>query len=77
MPTVLRHEGFRFMIFLNDHEPPHVHVHKAGNECRVGLDPVVVLHNYGFNRRDLSYIIKITNDSHAQLLKAWHELHGD
>jgi hypothetical protein len=62
---------------LNDHEPPHVHVHKAGNECRVGLDPVVVLHNYGFNPRDLRRIVEITNDQRALLLKSWHEIYGD
>lgn len=30
MPTVLKVDGFKFVIFTDDHEPAHVHVFKAG-----------------------------------------------
>lgn len=38
MPTVARHNGFRFVIYPNDHLPPHVHVKmRDGRECRIDL----------------------------------------
>ena len=42
MPTVLRVDGFSFRFYSNDHAPPHVHVTRAGTECRVLLDSLVV-----------------------------------
>ena len=39
MPTVVYEDGFRFVIYPNDHLPPHVHV-KSGDrqECRINLE---------------------------------------
>lgn len=44
MPTVLRRDGFRFMIYQGDaeHEPAHVHAVKAGTEVVILLAPVAV-----------------------------------
>ncbi len=36
MPTVHLQGGFRFVIYPNDHRPPHVHVFKAGTEVVLG-----------------------------------------
>lgn len=36
MVTVLRAEGFRIVIFTNDHEPAHVHVFGDG-EAKIDL----------------------------------------
>ena len=39
VPKVLRDiGGYKFVIFLDDHEPAHVHVKKAGNMVRIQLD---------------------------------------
>jgi Domain of unknown function (DUF4160) len=35
MPVFFRYHGFRFFIYANEHEPPHVHVEKAGKEIKV------------------------------------------
>lgn len=32
MPTVLRKDGFNFVIYPDDHEPMHMHVKQAGKE---------------------------------------------
>ena len=37
MPTVLRKRGFRVMIYVDDHEPPHVHAWKDDAEVIVTL----------------------------------------
>ena len=38
MPTIVRDNGFSFVIYPNDHLPPHVHVKlRDGRECRIDL----------------------------------------
>jgi len=37
MPTVLRIDGLRFVIWPNDHPPPHVHVFSAEAEAKIDL----------------------------------------
>ena len=38
MVTVHRAHGFRFVIFPNDHSPPHVHVFGQGGEVKIVLE---------------------------------------
>ena len=38
MVTVHRAHGFRFVIFPNDHNPPHVHVFGQGGEAKIVLE---------------------------------------
>ena len=40
MPTVLRQDGFEFVIYTNDHEPMHVHAYKGDGEAKIELSPV-------------------------------------
>ena len=35
MVTIHRAYGFRFVIFPNDHSPPHVHVIAQGGEAKI------------------------------------------
>ena len=37
MPTVHRAQGFRFVIFTNDHEPAHVHAVSGEGEAKIEL----------------------------------------
>jgi hypothetical protein len=37
MPKILEKDGFRVVIYLNDHLPSHVHVWKGGGEVRIQL----------------------------------------
>jgi hypothetical protein len=38
MVTVHRAHGFRFVIFVNDHSPPHVRVFGQGGEAKIVLE---------------------------------------
>jgi hypothetical protein len=38
MITVHRAHGFRFVIFPNDHSPPHIHAIGHGGEAKIILD---------------------------------------
>lgn len=80
MPTVLRFEGLRVVIYLNDHRPAHVHVTGTEGEAVFILNcpdgPPELLESYGrFNSRKLG---RIQNDLSAHpfdLCQKWSEIH--
>jgi hypothetical protein len=80
MPTVLRFDGLRVVIYPNDHRPAHVHVIGRGWEavfnlnCPVGL--VELRENYGFSRRELTHIQSVLTGHLKELCRAWEEIHG-
>jgi hypothetical protein len=76
-PTVVRQDGYQLIIFTNDHPPPHVHVRHSGRVARARLKPIEILHNSGYNARELSKIRAIVEEHQALLLEAWFELHGE
>lgn len=51
MPTILRKDGYQFVIYYNDHQPPHLHVKKAEHDARIGIGQVEVLTNEGFSSK--------------------------
>jgi hypothetical protein len=57
VPTVLRIDGFRVVIYPNDHRPDHVHVIGSGMEAVFVLNcpggPVSLRENFGFAARVL------------------------
>ncbi len=77
MPTVLRVKGYRFVIFTNDHNPPHIHVQHAEGAAKVELEPVSIAEHYQLSRRQLNEIIEIVEENQEFLLGKWQEFQGD
>jgi len=81
MPTVLRFEGLRAVIYPNDHRPAHVHVIGRGNEAVFNLNcprgTVEVRENYGFSRPEIRHIVRVLSDQQAVLCNAWKSIHGN
>jgi hypothetical protein len=80
MPTVFRHDGFRFFFYSNEgspREPVHIHVMKAGSEAKFWLEPDILLNSSsGFDARTLRKLTVIV-EQHQDLIKeAWHEYFG-
>jgi hypothetical protein len=80
MPTVLRLDGLRVVIYPNDHRPAHVHVIGDGKEAVLHLDcpsgPPRLQENYGFSRRELARIEVALGQHLPQLCRAWETIHG-
>ena len=80
MPTVLRFDGLRVVIYPNDHQPAHVHV--IGPSCEAVFDlnrpagPVDLRENYGFSRREITHIQSVLTNHLEELCPAWEEIHG-
>jgi hypothetical protein len=74
-PTILREAGYELRIYFNDHPPAHVHVLKGESEVRIGLDPVEIKTNWGFNNRQLRAILEIVRQHRDELLEQWDKYH--
>jgi hypothetical protein len=80
VPTVLRFDGLRVVIYPNDHRPAHVHVIGAGSEAVFSLGcpygPVEVRENYGFRSGQILKIEAALTEYLRDLCQAWEEIHG-
>jgi hypothetical protein len=76
MITVLRSGGLRFVIYLDDHEPAHVHVIGDG-EAKINLvgEPDLVW-NRGLSRGDLRHAMQAIATHREALLGKWSDIHG-
>lgn len=80
MPTVLRFDGLRVVIYPNDHRPAHVHVKRPAGEAVFILHcpdrPPEVRESFGFNRPALSRIKDALAGALAALCAEWRRIHG-
>ena len=79
MVTVLRAPGLRVVIYLNDHEPAHVHVIGDG-EAKIALSgpdgaPRLVW-NKGLKRADVRRALAIVVERRDDLIAQWSDIHG-
>ena len=80
MPTVHRAGNLRFVIFLDDHGPPHVHVFSGRAEAKIllgsdGEEPELEWAR-GFDRAGLRRVLVEAMASRAKLRAAWRRVHG-
>jgi hypothetical protein len=76
MPTVLRVDGFAVRIYTDDHQPPHVHVVKAGVVVVIALAPVQLLRVESMRRADIVAALAIVEANREYLVARWSEIHG-
>lgn len=79
VPTVLRFDGLRVVVYPNDHRPAHVHIIGRGDEAVFNLNcpagPVELRENYGFPQREITKIETVLGKHVEQLCRAWEEIH--
>lgn len=75
MPTVHREHGLRFIVFTDDHPPPHVHVEGRGT-AKVALVPqVAILYDRGLSRADARRVLDVVEEQRDAMLEAWNRIH--
>lgn len=79
MVTVHRAHGLSFVIFVDDHEPAHVHVFGDG-QAKINLlgakgAPALAWVD-GMKRSDVRRAMKIAVERRDQLLARWRKIHG-
>ena len=81
MPTILRLEGLRVVIYPNDHRPAHVHVIGPTGEAVFLLNcpsgPPELRDNFGLTRLDVSRIADQLMKVLPKLCNEWSRLHGN
>ena len=80
MVTIHRAHGLRFMIFVDDHEPAHVHVFGDGEMKIVirGADGLPELVDaIGMKAGDRRRAIDVVREQQSAFLTLWHEIHGE
>ena len=81
MPTVLRQEGFRVVIYFNDHLPSHVHVFKGSGEVRINLGngdtaPTLMSIFGDISDKDVARALYLVKEHQAELLAKWRNSRG-
>jgi hypothetical protein len=80
VPTVIKFQGLRVVVYPNDHRPAHVHVIGRGNEALFNLNcpagPVELRENYGFSYREFTRILEFLRARLEELCRAWEHIHG-
>lgn len=78
MVTVLRADGLRAVIYVNDHLPAHVHVFGDG-EAKINLvgdgAPNLVWAD-NMTRGEVRRAIRVVAEQLAFLLQRWEDIHG-
>lgn len=79
MITVHRAHGLRFVIFVDDHEPAHVHVFGDG-EAKINLvgaaGEAELVFAIDMTRADIRRAMQVVKEQQAYLLQRWREIHG-
>jgi hypothetical protein len=77
MVTVHREAGFRFVIYVDDHEPAHVHVENGGNaKIEIAGDRPKLMYSRGMSGGDLRKAMLIVAEQQTAMLARWREFHG-
>lgn len=75
MPTVHREHGLSFLVYTDDHPPPHVHVAGRG-KARIALEPEVTLIDArGLTNADIRRAVDVVKVRRAQMLEIWNQFH--
>ncbi len=78
MVTVFRAHGLSVVIFVNDHEPAHVHVYGDGevkiNLAGPGGTPLLVWVD-NMTRSEVRRALRIVIERQTALLAKWEEIH--
>ena len=80
MPTLIRQDGFDIRMYFDDHDPPHVHVFKAGGQAEIAIGdsttaPSLLLVQ-GMNSKEAKAALRVVTQHQTHLLEKWEDYHG-
>ena len=75
MSRVYDRDGFQVHIWLNDHPPAHVHVHRAEGLAIVNLLTLTIRAAYDMKPADLRRSVSIVEANQLRFLQKWREIH--
>lgn len=80
MPTVLRVAGLRFIIWPDDHLPPHVHAFGADGSAKIAIgtaiSPPRLMAVAGLSRKQAAEALRAVAANRQLMLDVWENIHG-
>jgi hypothetical protein len=77
MPTIHREHGFRFVIYLDDHLPAHIHIIGDG-EAKIAIEPSVeLIWQKGFTKLDVKKALDVVIEKQMEFRSKWNLIHGE
>jgi hypothetical protein len=80
MPTIHRAHGLRFIIYLDDHEPAHIHAIGAGGEAKIDIgapgDAPELVWTRGLSNALVRRAMTVVEQEQARFRAAWTAIHG-
>jgi Domain of unknown function (DUF4160) len=76
MPTILRFDGLRIVIYPNDHPPAHVHVIGPDWEVVINLVGLQVREIICGGDREARRAFGLVQENQTMLMDAWRSIHG-
>jgi Domain of unknown function (DUF4160) len=73
MPTIHIEAGFRFSLYPNDHNPPHLHVKKGDDAAKIEIETGNLLKNDGMKAQELKKAKEIIAENKALFLLKFKE----
>jgi hypothetical protein len=74
LPTVLKIGPYRYFFYSGDRdEPVHIHIERDDKIAKIWLDPVRLDNSGGFNRKEISEMLKTVQEHHQEFVEAWHD----
>ena len=78
MPEVFRAFGLIFVIYPDDHAPPHVHVEHGGEKAKIFLDGPRIddRSRCTLSVANLRKALRLAAENRMRLLDEWEKFHG-
>ena len=76
MPVIFRDSGLRFIIFVDDHSPAHVHVEGKGGSAKIAIDDASLIWTRNLGRTDVIRAVNVVKSQQAEFRTAWQKIHG-
>ncbi len=76
MVTIHREYGLRFVIYVDDHDPAHIHAIGNGEAKIVISAKAEIIWSHNFTASDLSKAQKTVKANWDMFMKRWEDIHG-
>ena len=73
MPTILKHSGYRFFFYVNDHLPKHIHIEKHNKTAKFNLEPLQLVKSRKLNASEVKEIRKLVENNTELFKQKWNE----
>jgi hypothetical protein len=76
VPVIYRDSGLRFITYVDDHLPAHVHVEGQGGSAKIAIDDASLVWSRNLGRRDVIRAMDVVSRLRTEFGIAWQNIHG-